>query len=165
MDLISAPGHEGRTKTIQTTLNLMSGSTHLGFNDPTEQYRTFKPFSGINDSNGYNNSVISNVSISTIYELYAQNSRLRESSWMTRSILGSYCYLILHESCPLLTHCICILGDVLSIDHTMRTAAKAVVIDKSHQRIKPFSAVFQVLDEESRILAWVQLSLSILQPN
>ncbi len=151
------------TKTIQTTLNLMSGSTHLGFNDPTEQYRTFKPFSGMNNSNGYNNSVISNISISTIYELYAQNSRLCESSWMMRSILGSY--LILHESCPWLTHCICILGDVLSIDHTMRTAAKAVIIDKSHQRIKPFSAVLQVLDEESRILTWVWLSLSILQPN
>ena len=153
MDLVSAPGHEGHTKTIQTTLNLASGSTHLGFNDPTKQYQTFKPFSGMNDSNGYNNSVISNVLISIIYELYAQNSRLHESSWMTCSILGSY--LIIHESCLWLTHCICILGDVLSIDHTMRTAAKAVVINKSHQCIKPFSAVFQVLNEELRILAWV----------
>ena len=53
---------------------------------------------------------------------------------MTHSILGSY--LIIHESCLWLTHCICILGDVLSIDHTMRTAAKAVIIDKSHQHCR-----------------------------
>jgi hypothetical protein len=41
----------------------------------------------------------------------------------------------------------------------MRTATKAVVVDKSRQRIKPFSAVFQVIDEESRILAWVSVKL------
>ena len=61
-----------------------------------------------------------------------------------------------------LTCCICILGDILSIDHTMRTATKAVVVDKSRQRIKPFSMVFQVIDEESRILAWVSVKLDTL---
>ena len=54
------------------------------------------------------------------------------------------------------------LGDVLSIDHTIKTAAKAVIVDKSGQHIKPFSAVFQVLDEELRILAWVQSLIHIL---
>ena len=155
MTLVSPPGHKGHKKSIQTTLNLTSSSTHLGFNNPTKQYRTFMPFSGMNDPNSYNNSVISNISISAIYDLHAQNSWLHESTWVMQSILGR---CLTHKSCPWLMHCICIPGNILSINHTMWTAAKAIIINKSGQCIKPFSAVFQVLDEESRILTWVWLS-------
>src|SRR5260370_21433596 len=105
MNVVSQPGHEGHAKSVQMTLNLVSGSTQLGLNNPTQQYWTFMPFSGMNDSNGYNNSVISNVLISAIYELYAQNSQLCESTWMTCSILG---IIYIHESCLWLTHYLCI---------------------------------------------------------
>ena len=86
MNLVSPPGCKGHKKSIQPTLNLMSSSTHLGFNNLKEQYWTFMPLSSMNDPNGYNNSIILNVSISAIYDLYAQNSWLHKSTWMMQSI-------------------------------------------------------------------------------
>lgn len=49
-----------------------------------------------------------------------------------------------------------VIGRVLSIDHTMKTAGKAVIIDSDGKRIKPFTGVFQAIDEDSRILGWVR---------
>src|SRR5260370_5865998 len=59
MNIVSQSGCEGHARSVQMTLNLTPGLTQLGINNPTEQYRTFMPFSSINDSNGYNNSVLS----------------------------------------------------------------------------------------------------------
>ena len=140
---------------LQTTLSFASGSAHLELNDLTKQYQSLVPFSGMDDPNGYNDSVISYTSISAIYKLYAQNSQLCESTKLLCSILGNYCTVCCAQSCLWLTCCISMLSDVLCIDHTMKSATKAVVVNKSHQHIKPFLAVFQVIDEESKILAWV----------
>ena len=118
-------------------------------------------FSAMDDSNGYNDSVILATAISAIYELYAQSSWSHESAQLMRSILGNYCTVHHAQSCLWLTCCICMLGNILSIDHTMKTAGKVVIVNKSHQHIKPFLAVFQFLDEESKILAWVHKCLFI----
>ncbi len=145
MNLMASPG-------LQTTLSFASGSGHLGLNDPTKQYQSPVPFSQMDDPNGYNDSVISYTSISAIYKLYAQKSQMCESTKLLCSILGNYCTV---HCAQWLTCCISMLGDVLSIDHTMKSATKAVMVDKSCQHIKPFLAVFQVIDEELKILAWV----------
>ena len=148
MNLMTSPG-------LQTTLTFASGSACLGLNDLTKQYRSPVPFSGMDDPNGYNDSVISCTAISAIYNLYAQNSRSHESTQLMCSILGNYCTVHCAQSCLRLICCICMLGNILSIDHTMKMATKAEVVNKSCQHIKPFLAVFQVLDEELKILAWV----------
>ena len=151
INLVTSPRCGG----IQTTLSFAPGSAHLGINDISKHSQSLVPFSAMDDSNGYNDSVILATAISTTYELDAQSSQSHESAQLMCSILGNYCTVHCAQSCLWLTCCICMLGDILSIDHMMKTAGKAVIVDKSHQHIKPFSAVFQVLDEESKILAWV----------
>ena len=102
-------------------------------------------FSAMDDSNGYNDSVILATAINAIYELYAQSSWSHESAQLMHSILGNYCTVRCAQSCLWLTHCISMLGNILSIDHMMKTAGKAVIVDKSCQHIKPFLPVFRFL--------------------
>ncbi|THH23181.1 hypothetical protein EUX98_g7992 [Antrodiella citrinella] len=93
---------------------------------------TLKVFSAPFDKLGYNDSSITHDLINTVYAEFSTRTVENDSSRYLRTLTARS----------------------LSMDHTMKVAGKATMVDANSDRIQIIKALFSVINEHSEILTW-----------
>jgi hypothetical protein len=116
-------------------------------------------FSGPWDANGYNDGCITDDLVTDIYVSFSDQTRKSESQELLRTLTGQWN----GTDCTLSTHMPSEQAICLSLDNTMKVAAKALVVDTSgtHSRLMK-GGILSALSERNLIIAWVRAVISLI---
>ena len=131
----------------------------------TQKVNVFQPpvslqkFSSYDDPNGYDNDWITNDMITNVYVEFMNKTRQCKSMSYCKTWTGlAFSGWI---QCWTLTEYI--VGIILSLDNTFKSAGKAVVIDKNWTRRKLMKGgILSVINELNEIVAWVTTSYHLI---